>query len=55
MIRPRRLGQNYRLVNRYDPPVADGPGAPERIIAPTFTRKAAGEFEGILNDWRSRW
>ena len=41
-------GKTYRLVNRYIRLLLMGQ-APERIIALTFTRKAAGEFfEGIL-------
>ncbi len=36
-------GKTYALTNRYIALLAGG-AAPERIVALTFTRKAAGEF-----------
>ena len=42
-------GKTYQLTNRFIRLLLFG-AAPERIIALTFTRKAAGEFfEGILD------
>ncbi len=56
MIAPRLVmilasagsGKTFRLTNRFIALLAAG-AAPERIVALTFTRKAAGEFfDGIL-------
>jgi ATP-dependent exoDNAse (exonuclease V) beta subunit (contains helicase and exonuclease domains) len=47
-------GKTYALTNRFVQLLAGG-AAPERIVALTFTRKAAGEFfDEILKNWRGR-